>query len=87
MIPSVKDVQECPFWAAFLQRRGRVTLVVNVLEPLRQYLVSVTLKMLAEEIERWCRTGRSGFAELAERPGLPEPRHSLLDVLIPGPSP
>jgi len=63
------------------------TVVVSVLESLRQYLSSLTLESLTEEVMRWCRNGRSCFAELAERLGLPAPRHSLLDVLIPGPSP
>ena len=65
----------------------RRTIIVSLLESLRQYLDAFTLQALTEEIKRWSAVGRSCFVELSERLGLPSPRHSVLDVLLPGPSP
>ena len=65
----------------------RRTVIVSVLESLRQYLETFTFETLLAEVRRWLATGRSCFAELAERLGVPAPRHCVLDVLLPGPSP
>ena len=70
----------------------RQTVIVSVLESLRQYLSTFTLSTVIEEIGRWSETGRSCFVRLAEKPGLIGPgfradgRPSLLDRLIPAPS-
>ncbi len=70
----------------------RQTVIVSVLESLRQYLSAFTLSTVIEEIGRWSDTGRSCFVRLAEKLGLIGPdfradgHPSLLDRLIPVPS-
>jgi hypothetical protein len=70
----------------------RQTVIVSVLESLRQHLSTFTLASVIEEIRRWCKTGRSCFARLAEKLGLIGPGFpadgcpSLLDRVIPAPS-
>ena len=70
----------------------RQTVIVSVLESLRQHLSSFTLSSVIEEIRRWCETGRSCFTRLAEKLGLTgshfsiDGRPSLLDRVIPVPS-
>jgi hypothetical protein len=69
----------------------RQTVIVSVLESLRQHLSTFTLASVIEEIRRWSKTGRSCFARLAEKLGLIGPgfladgRPSLLDRVIPVP--
>jgi len=69
----------------------RQTVIVSVLESLRQYLPSFTLSSVIEEIRRWCETGRSCFARWVEKLGLTDHglpndgRLSLLDRVIPVP--
>ena len=69
----------------------RQTVIVSVLESLRQHLSSFTLSSVIEEIRRWCETGRSCFARWVEKlgligHGLPDDRRlSLLDRVIPAP--
>lgn len=69
----------------------RRTVIVSVLESLRQYLSTYTLSSVIEEVRRWCETGRSCFARLAEKLGLTGPgspsddQPSLLDRLLPLP--
>jgi transposase len=69
----------------------RRTVVVSVLESLRQYLSSFTLSSVIAEVRRWPEAGRSCFARLAERLGLTaadasaDGRPSLLDRLLPAP--
>ena len=69
----------------------RQTVIVSVLESLRQYLSSFTLSSVIEEIRRWSETGRSCFARWAEKLGLTgrgvadDGRQSLLDRVIPMP--
>jgi len=69
----------------------RQTVIVSVLESLRQHLSTFTLASVIEEIRRWCKTGRSCFARLAEQLGLIGPGFpadgcpSLLDRVIPVP--
>ena len=67
----------------------RQTVIVSVLESLRQHRPTFTLSSAIEEIGRWCETGRSCFARWAEKLGLigrgfPNGgRLSLLDRLVP----
>ncbi len=69
----------------------RQTVIVSVLESLRQHLSTFTLSSMIEEIRRWSETGRSCFARLAEKLGLIGPdfpadsRRWLLDRVIPLP--
>ncbi len=69
----------------------RQTVIVSVLESLRQHLSTFTLSTVIEEIRRWSETGRSCFARLAERLDLiglgfsAAGRPSLLDRTIPVP--
>ncbi|MGA2253940.1 MAG: transposase [Thermoguttaceae bacterium] len=69
----------------------RQTVIVSVLESLRQHLSSFTLSGVIEEIRRWAVTGRSCFARWAEKLGLAghgfsdDRRPSLLDRVIPVP--
>jgi hypothetical protein len=70
----------------------RQTVIVSVLESLRQHLSTFTLSSVIEEIRHWLETGRSCFARLAEKLGLTgssaptDARPSLLDRVIPVPS-
>jgi hypothetical protein len=69
----------------------RQTVIVSVLESLRQHLSSFTLSGVIEEIRRWSETGRSCFARWVEKLGLTghglpnDGRLSLLDRVIPVP--
>jgi transposase len=69
----------------------RQTVIVSVLESLRPHLSTFTLSSVIEEIRRWSETGRSCFAQLAEKLGLIGPdspadaRPSLLDRVLPVP--
>jgi transposase len=69
----------------------RQTVIVSVLESLRQHLPSFTLSSVIGEIRRWADTGRSCFARWAEKLGLTghglpgDGRPSLLDRVIPEP--
>jgi hypothetical protein len=69
----------------------RQTVIVSVLESLRQHLSTFTLSSVIEEIRRWAETGRSCFARWVEKLGLTghgfpdEGRLSLLDRVIPVP--
>ncbi len=64
----------------------RQTIIVSVLESLRNHLPSFTLTTVIDEIARWCRTGRSCFAQLADELGLSTTNPSVLDRVIPRPS-
>lgn len=64
----------------------RRTVIVSVLESLRQYLSTFTLSSLIDEILPWFETGRSCFAQLLEHLGLSPPHESVLDQLLPLPS-
>jgi len=70
----------------------RQTVIVSVLESLRQHLSTFTLSSVIQEIQRWLETGRSCFARLAEKLGLTgshfsiDGRPALLDRVIPVPS-
>jgi hypothetical protein len=66
----------------------RQTVIVSVLESLRQHLSTFTLSSVIKEIRRWSETGRSCFARLVEKLGLTrrelpdDGRLSLLDRVI-----
>jgi hypothetical protein len=70
----------------------RQTVIVSVLESLRQHLPTFTLSSVIQEIRHWLETGRSCFSRLAEKLGLTgsgfptDGRPSLLDRVIPAPS-
>jgi transposase len=64
----------------------RQTIIVSVLESLRNHLPSFTLTTVIDEIKRWCQTGQSCFAELASKLGLSTTIPSVLDRVIPRPS-
>lgn len=66
----------------------RQTIIVSVLESLRNYLATFTLTTVIAEITRWFESGRSCFAELADKLGLSttSTTPSVLDRLLPGPS-
>jgi len=69
----------------------RQTVIVSVLESLRQHLPTFTLSSVIEEIQRWSQTGRSCFARWAEKLSLTaggifgDDRPSLLDRVLPLP--
>src|SRR5271166_5716704 len=69
----------------------RQTVIVSVLESLRQHLSSFTLSSVIEEIRRWSKTGCSCFARWVKKLGLTghglpdDDRLSLLDRVIPVP--
>jgi transposase len=66
----------------------RQTIIVSVLESLRNHLPSFTLSTVIDEITRWLNTGRSCFGELAEELGLPtkSATPTVLDRVLPRPS-
>jgi transposase len=64
----------------------RQTIIVSVLESLRNHLSSFTLTTIIDEIKRWCQTGQSCFAELASKLGLQMITESVLDRVFPRPS-
>jgi transposase len=70
----------------------RRTVIVSVLESLRQHLSTFTLSSVILEVQQWSEVGRSCFARLAEKLGLTiarspfDGRSSLLDRLLPAPS-
>jgi hypothetical protein len=71
-----------------LRGARRRTVVVSVLESLRQYLAKFTLSGVVDEVSRWSDRGRSCFAELLAKLRLPPPAASpppepLLDRLLP----
>lgn len=65
----------------------RQTIVVSVLESLRNHLASFTLSTVIDEITRWFQAGRSCFADLAAQLGLcVTPGTVVLDRVLPRPS-
>jgi len=68
----------------------RQTVIVSVLESLRQYLPAFTLSNVIQEIGHWLQAGRSCFARLAAKLGLTDGQSqangpSLLDRVLPVP--
>ena len=68
-----------------LRGARRQTILVSVLESLRQQQATFTLRSVIQEIHRWAEVGRSCFADLLEKLNLPPPI-SILDKVIPLPS-
>ena len=68
----------------------RQTVIVSVLESLRQYLSAFTLSSVIQEVGHWLQAGRSCFARLAAKLGLTDSPSqvngpSLLDRVLPVP--
>jgi hypothetical protein len=68
----------------------RQTVIVSVLQSLRQYLSTFTLSGVIKEVAQWLKAGRSCFTRLAKKLGLIEGqshanRPSVLDRLLPVP--
>jgi len=64
----------------------RQTILVSVLESLRQQLATFTLSSVIDEILHWSDAGRSRFAKLLAKLHLTPPSTSRLDLVLPGPS-
>jgi len=83
-------------WPATARKTGRTnktlvgarrqTIIVSVLESLRNYLSSFTLTAIIEEVQRWRTAGQqSCFSRLLHRLKLQCPSTSILDQLLPLP--
>jgi hypothetical protein len=64
----------------------RQTILVSVLESLRQYLTTFTLSSIVKEILRWSQTGKSCFQRLLKKLKLEPPNASILDQVLPIPA-
>jgi hypothetical protein len=64
----------------------RQTVIVSVLESLRQYLKTFTLKTVIGEICCWSKFGRSCFERLADKLNLTPSAEAILDRVLPHPS-
>ena len=69
-----------------LRGARRQTILVSVLESLRQHLATFTLSSVIGEILRWSDTGWSCFAKLLAKQQRTPPSKSLLDLVLPVPS-
>jgi transposase len=69
-----------------LRGARRRTVIVSVLESLRQYLPTFTLSGVIAEILRWSTAGRSCFARLAHKLKLSPPDKTVLGFIYPQPS-
>lgn len=65
----------------------RQTILKSVLESLRHYVPTFTLKAVLDEIQRWTETGISCFERLLQRLQLKRPNDTVLDRLYPKPQP
>lgn len=65
-------------------RRG--TVIVSVLESLRQYLATYTLSSVIAEVRRWSAEGQSCFSKLARKLRLQPRDKAVLDLIYPKPS-
>jgi transposase len=63
----------------------RRTVVVSVLESLRQYLATFTLSSILEEIRHWSKAGISCFGKLLAELHLSPSSQSILDDILPEP--
>jgi hypothetical protein len=61
----------------------RQTILVSVLESLRQQLATFTLPCVIDEVLHWCDAGQSCFAKLLAKLKLTLPSQSPLDRLLP----
>jgi len=64
----------------------RRTVIVSVLESLRQYLATFTLSSVIEEVRSWTAAGRSCFSKLARKLGISPGKASVLALIDPQPS-
>ena len=64
----------------------RQTILVSVLESLRQHLTPFTLSSVIAEILHWSHAGQSRFAKLAAKLGLSPRAQPLRDLILPAPS-
>jgi hypothetical protein len=64
----------------------RRTVIVSVLESLRQHLPTLTLSSVIHEIQSWSATGTSCFAKLLRKLKLTHPSKSILELVLPEPS-
>jgi transposase len=69
-----------------LRGARRQTILVSVLESLRQQLTTFTLSSVIDEILHWSDAGLSCFAKLLAKLQLMPPSKSRLDLVLPGPS-
>ena len=69
-----------------LRGARRQTILVSVLESLRQQLATFTLSSVIDEILSWSKTGRSCFAKLLAKLKLKPPDKSPLELVLPLPS-
>jgi transposase len=69
-----------------LRGARRRTVIVSVLESLRQYLANFTLSSVITEIQRWSAAGRSCFSKLARKLRLSLPAEAVLNLIYPKPS-
>jgi transposase len=65
----------------------RQTILTSVLESLRLYLPTFTLKSVFDEVQRWWAAGRSCFEQLRRKLKLKSPKKPVLDRLYPKPIP
>ena len=65
----------------------RQTILKSVLESLRLYVPTFTLKAVVEEIQSWSRQGASCFERLKRKLKLTSPKKPALDRLYPQPMP
>jgi len=63
----------------------RQTVITSVLESLRNYLNSMTLAGVIEEITSWSQRGASCFARAAQRIAKPKRKRDMLHSLLPQP--
>jgi transposase len=69
-----------------LRGARRQTILVSVLESLRQQLATFTLSSVIDEILHWSDAGLSCFAKLLAKLQLTPPSKSILDLVLPVPS-
>jgi transposase len=69
-----------------LRGARRQTILVSVLESLRQQLATFTLSSVIDEILHWSHAGLSCFAKLLAKLQLTLPSKSVLDLVLPVPS-
>ncbi len=65
----------------------RQTVIVSMLESLRQQLPAFSLSTVVQEVLRWSETGRSCFQRLLKKLKLKPPKASIRDQLLPLPDP
>lgn len=83
---SPAEVRETGRANKTLRGARRRTVIVSVLESLRQYLTTYTLSSVIAEVRRWSAEGRSCFSELARKLRLQPSDTSVLDQIYPKPS-